>query len=613
MASSLPRSPGPSAHGDRSLSQPSAPPPTSALGGGPGPSLRTKLLGLLLAFGVLPLAAASIVGYTVSRATILEQSRDALEGVTAAWAIHFASELDREHLVLRTIAGQLPDPTAMSRMSSPRIAALLVNSLPTNGVFDGLRITTDDGRILASVALQETAPHWPPLSPAGAWDSVSVVVHRDGDQVLAYLVGARLSAVPGLWIEGHVPAADFGRVFSVPEHLLDGVEAVVFQEDGQPVFGTHRHAVEELSPLVRRLGLDSSATHRLDDDPRALTRVVPLVGAPWTLVAILPIDFALAPITRLRNGAILGGIVLGLTILATGAMASRTITTPLRSLAEAARLLEREEHSTPLRVGSQDEIGTLVSAFNAMTAHLAQSRDEVAQLHSRELERAQQLATVGELASGIAHEIRNPLTGVRGAIELAMRKIPSEDASRGLLDEAQQQLTRIERTTTQLLRYARPPELREVTVDANLLVARAATIAAPRATEADASLHVVESSHPLLVKVDPELIVQVLVNLLLNGIEAMSSGGTIEIWAAAHAPDAWIGVHDTGPGIPPEHQQEVFRPFFSTKHTGTGLGLPISRDIVTRHGGTLRLEASPTGGTTFVVALPLSESTEEPQ
>jgi hypothetical protein len=227
------------------------------------------------------------------------------------------------------------------------------------------------------------------------------------------------------------------------------------------------------------------------------------------------------------------------------------------------------------------------------------------------MERAQQLATVGELASGVAHEIRNPLTGVRGALDLALRRLPAEESARPLLEEAQQQLARIEGATTQLLRYARPPELREVTVDASLLVERALHVVASRAETAEVTLREERAPAAVPVRVDPELMVQVLVNLMLNGVEAMADGGTLTVSLARRFPDVWIGVRDTGPGVPQDARGDIFRPFFTTKHQGTGLGLSISQQIVTRHHGALRVEDAPSGGATFVVLLPLADTEGE--
>jgi signal transduction histidine kinase len=104
--------------------------------------------------------------------------------------------------------------------------------------------------------------------------------------------------------------------------------------------------------------------------------------------------------------------------------------------------------------------------------------------------------------------------------------------------------------------------------------------------------------------------VQVLVNLMLNGIQAMQPGGQLTVWVSRHAPEVWIGVRDTGHGIPLDKRSKIFRPFFTTKHQGTGLGLSISHQIVSRHDGSIRAEDTPGGGATFVIALPLAQDKE---
>jgi signal transduction histidine kinase len=168
----------------------------------------------------------------------------------------------------------------------------------------------------------------------------------------------------------------------------------------------------------------------------------------------------------------------------------------------------------------------------------------------------------------------------------------------------------METTTTRLLQFARPPELRELVVDANSIVDRAARIVDAPAKSAEIDLEVEPTEAPIAVRVDPELMVQVVVNLLLNGIEAMSPAGRLTVRASRHPPEVWIDVRDTGPGIPPELRSEIFRPFYTTKPQGTGLGLSISQQIVQRHGGSLRAESPPSGGTTFVIALPLVDEEE---
>lgn len=568
--------------------------------------LTPRLVIVLLAFGALPVAASIALGYVASRSVITDRAADALAELTKRQATHLSTELDRQHLIVRTITGQLQASLPLTDRRADALATLLRQSLPEDGVFDGLRLVTPDGEVLASVALREAAPHWPPRAPAADWRSERVVVHREGGRVLAYLVAAPLNEGPVGWLEGHVQAEDFGRLFGLGEHMAAGIEFAIVDHAERLVFTGHPHAAEGLLAAARRGAARWTGAERAEiGDAPFLVAVRPVEAAGWLYVAGLPLEQALAPLAQLRNGALAATGVLLALIALTAVLAARSISAPLRELADAARRLGRSRTYEPvLRTGS-GEVGALVESFNRMGEDLVRSRAEIERLHAQEMERAQQLATVGELASAVAHEIRNPLTGVLGALELALGRLPPEDAMRPLLTEADRQLRRIEATTTQLLRYARPPELREVVVDVGSLVERAARVVETRANAAGIDLTVEASDSPARVRVDPELMVQVLVNLMLNGIEAMGRGGRLSVWIARRTPEVWIGVRDTGPGVPPEQRSVIFKPFYTTKHQGTGLGLSISRQIVARHGGSLRYEDTPGGGATFVVALPL--------
>ena len=577
---------------------------------GLGRGLRAKLLGLLLAFGAVPLSVAIAVGYSVSRGVVTGQVEQALRELAVGQALHVATELNRERLLLRTIAGQLPRSTTELHRSSPRrLAQLLRQSLPEGGVFDGLRIVRPDGVVLASVALRNTAPHWPQVAPAADRTTKHVAVHRADTTVIACLVAVPVGGTqPSAWLEGHVRAEDFRRIFAMPEHVMGGATTAILERGGLGVFGGGVLAGDSalFGTGHGRLNTEHVARVRLAGRPTLLA-VAPIPETDWVLAAVLPVDVALASLSQLRNSALLGAAALVAAILIIATLAARSVTTPLRQLAHAAREFGRGQRYWAITAHGTDEVGSLISAFERMADDLDRSRQEIERLHAEEMQRAQQLASVGELASGVAHEIRNPLTGVRGALDLALRRLPAGEASRPLLEEAQRQLDRSEGATTQLLRYARPPELRQLAVDVAELVARAATVVGPQASAAGVTLATEPAAEPVVVRVDPELLVQVLVNLMLNAIDAMGRRGRLTVWAARHAPEVWIGVRDTGPGVPREMRADIFRPFYTTKHQGTGLGLSISQQIVVRHGGTLRVEETPGGGATFIVALPLAE------
>ncbi|MEZ4589152.1 MAG: ATP-binding protein [Gemmatimonadales bacterium] len=568
-----------------------------------GLGLRAKLLSLLLAFGVIPVVASIAVGYFLSRSVIIEQAVSALDVATGTQALHIATELDRQRLLLRTIAGQLP--RELRTEDADRLAERLVQGLPEDGIFDGLRLAAGDGRVLASVGLGTTAPAWPETAPAAGWTDRSVVVHRHEDDVVAYLVGIPLDGRGDAFLEGHVRADDFARIFSTPEHLIRGAESVVLDRRERLVFAAHAHGAGEIEAAIAHGPAPSD--DRVVVGATTLLARAPIAGTEWMVVSAMPIRVALAPLARLRNAAFLGATVLTLLVVATGVMAARSVTNPLRTLAGAAARLGRQESHLALPVRGSDEVAVVNQAFNTMAAALEQSRSSLQALHERDLERAQQLATVGELASGVAHEIRNPLTGVRGAIDLAARHLPPDGDARPLLREAEQQLERIEGATTQLLRFARPPELREIEADLRLIVERARTLVAAQAAAADVTVSVEVPPEPLVARVDPELMVQVLLNLLLNALEASPAEAAVRIELARRESEAAIAVVDCGPGVPDADKSTVFRPFYTTKHKGTGLGLSISRQIVNRHGGEIRIADAAGGGASFVVTLPLAQ------
>jgi hypothetical protein len=249
----------------------------------------------------------------------------------------------------------------------------------------------------------------------------------------------------------------------------------------------------------------------------------------------------------------------------------------------------------------------LSTAFNEMASELEKSATEVEELHQREIERAAQLASVGELAAGVAHEIKNPLAGVFSGIDLLDQrldqKLPTEDIRRQIRSE----LRRMDRAVRDLLSYARPREPRVGWVAPDLLVTRVAGLVRPQAEAAGVRVEERTTSVTERVRVDPELLTQALVNLALNGIQAMDAGGLLTISTSEKDNEILIGVTDTGKGIPDSEIKKIFRPFFTAKHRGTGLGLAITRTIVERHGGRLEVESTPGVGSRFTLILPMGE------
>jgi two-component system sensor histidine kinase HydH len=246
------------------------------------------------------------------------------------------------------------------------------------------------------------------------------------------------------------------------------------------------------------------------------------------------------------------------------------------------------------------------------------------QRSQRDALRAEQLAAVGQLAAGMAHELRNPLTSMKLLVQGASR-----DGSVGLygrdLAVFGEEITRVERLVQTLLDFARPPQPNRTSFDLAELVKESANFVAPQAEPKNIRLQCRLPQFPVWIKADQGQIRQVLLNLLLNAFDAVPDNGEIKLevlLCSGHArpEDApvaadsqlcsegnlTIRVADNGPGVPVELADRLFDPFVSNKPTGIGLGLSICKRIVEAHGGTMNAENSPGGGAVFSVHLPLT-------
>jgi two-component system sensor histidine kinase HydH len=222
----------------------------------------------------------------------------------------------------------------------------------------------------------------------------------------------------------------------------------------------------------------------------------------------------------------------------------------------------------------------------------------------RDLLRAEQLAAVGHLAAGLAHEIRNPLTGIKFLVEAALRPGNPSHLETEDLRLIRQEILRIERTIQGLLDFARTPPPNRSPHDVRDLVAEAAGIARGRAEAKPVDLRVDIPAGPLAATVDRDQMLSLLTNLIYNAIEAAPAGSRIDIRANTDDGLVRVDVSDRGAGIDPAIADRLFTPFTTTKPTGTGLGLTIARRIAVDHGGTLSAINRPEGGACFSVLVP---------
>ena len=220
------------------------------------------------------------------------------------------------------------------------------------------------------------------------------------------------------------------------------------------------------------------------------------------------------------------------------------------------------------------------------------------------------LVSLGELSAYVAHEIRNPLTGIRTTVQFVASKLRPKDSRRDDLNDVIQELDRIEQIITGLLMFARPPQAKSQACDVNQVVERTLDLLDLQFRDAGVNATRALAGELPLVIADPDLLQQVLLNLCLNAIQAMPQGGELTLTTGVRRYRTKrslveVSVADTGAGIPKELMEKIFDPFFTTRSMGTGLGLPISVQIVRDVGGLITAKNNAGGGATLRVSFPV--------
>jgi signal transduction histidine kinase len=285
------------------------------------------------------------------------------------------------------------------------------------------------------------------------------------------------------------------------------------------------------------------------------------------------------------------------------------VTNPIKNLTTTMEDAERGLDAR-VEVKSTDDIGRLGEAFNSLLSKLESARRSVDRYHYEQMKRADRLASIGEMAAGIAHEIKNPLAGIAGVIQVLKKEQAAGDQKHLVLEEVLSQVERMDKAVRNLLSFARPPEPQMTLVDINELIDKLLGFLAPQFTKNSIVLERRFSIGMPLLTIDPDLMQQALINIALNAIQAMPRGGTFTVTtrqtkpAADRAGSIQIVFSDTGRGISPDDMGRIFNPFFTTRQQGTGLGLSITQRIVEQHNGEINVMSSPEGGTDFTITLP---------
>lgn len=281
---------------------------------------------------------------------------------------------------------------------------------------------------------------------------------------------------------------------------------------------------------------------------------------------------------------------------------------PLDKIIDNMSRVEKGDLTVRVDYRGKDEISRLIMSFNSMVDRLDEAKHELEQFHFQQLEQADRLASIGEMAAGIAHEIKNPLAGISAAITIIKDDLDGDDPRSGILNEVLQQVKRLDKTVNDLLFFGKPSPPEFACVDINDVLSKTLQFASQHRSVMNIEKHLELAPELPTVYADHKQMQQVFLNIILNAFQAMPGGGTLTIKTDRvflfGQEFVRIDVANSGPTIPPQILEKIFTPFFTTKAQGTGLGLPICCKLIQMHNGEIKVISDAEHGTVFTVELP---------
>jgi len=253
-----------------------------------------------------------------------------------------------------------------------------------------------------------------------------------------------------------------------------------------------------------------------------------------------------------------------------------------------------------------DEVGQLTESFNKMSESLIEKRKELEETY-KELSKQERMAEIGNFSMMIAHELKNPLGIIKGAIDIIAKEGVKAEVSRTMMGYIQDEVKRLNRLVEDFLSFARPNPAHKSFVDMNHVMNKIVNlIPLPEFKEKEITLTVQLAEDIAEVNVDEHQIYQAIVNIFNNAIQAIPHQGEITVKTESAPNGIRITIMDTGVGISDEEKEKIFEPFFTKKQSGTGLGLAVVRKIIDNHQGDITITAREGGGTIFSVGLPIN-------
>ncbi len=483
---------------------------------------------------------------------------------------------------------------------------------------------------------------WGTTSPVTVFDTNALqqlgvtrqelLAHRQTNPVPGSLDGSidvRLDEIkPGVklaMMTVEIPAAGEAPVISMaasidPSKLIAvtqrsrGFRAMIMNRQGIPIFDASADSQQTAPAWAEELLQDSRAAFGttleiMDEGVPTLLAYAPLANGSLLATIRVPTSVVYMTARDLFSNLMIGALLLFALAALASLLFARRLTRPLENLSNAAQKVGKGHFEVTVTSESDDEIGALSQSFNQMTNELRERESKLEHANAA-LIQSEKLAAFGQLGAGIAHEVKNPLAGILGYAQLTLRKLEPDSPFRKNLDVIEKETRRCTDIISNLLKFARQESTETKATNINEVVDAALTI-----VDHQLSINNVKITRELDPKI-PEFpasanqLQQVIMNFAINAQQAMGEqGGNLTV--RTHQDDEGaivVEVEDDGPGIPQEIRGNIFDPFFTTKPAGqgTGLGLSVTYGIVRDHGGDIRIEDPPGGGTRFVVTLPVN-------
>ncbi len=347
------------------------------------------------------------------------------------------------------------------------------------------------------------------------------------------------------------------------------------------------------------------------DGEEMLLAYAPVPRLKWGIVVEQPISEAFTLARQMENRVVFFVILTAFIATLLGVLAARQFSKPLLALVKGAREYARGNLDHRIHIKQRDELAELAQEFNSMASSLRENQ--------RELQRMERLAALSRFAALVSHEIRNPLNSMNINMQILKRLINKEDVTPDrkvkYLNVISAEITRINDLITNFLTISRPPQLTLIKTDIHMVLEEVVLLQEGRAVASGVEIRRQYASHPIMGMFDHNQLKQVFHNIIINALEAMPNGGKLTIRTEkffprtqhqSRAPFVRISFTDTGIGIPSEILKEIFEFYYTTKRTGTGIGLAIAKQIIEGHQGFIYINSEPGRGTTVYIELPLT-------